>query len=181
MSSQNISGAYRALEIILGIVAIAVSVLTLIYPALAITTIVFLFGIALIIIGFLRLGTAAFSHGLPDSARAANIVIGILAVIIAAVVLLYPGLATVTLVFLLAVALLIYGVGRIAVGGVAGNLSGWLRALLIVMGILMMVFAVLVIIFPAIGIVTLAIFVSLGFLFLGIDSLATGIAGGTIA
>jgi hypothetical protein len=42
MSSQNISGAYRALEIILGIVAIAVSVFTLIYPALAITTIVFL-------------------------------------------------------------------------------------------------------------------------------------------
>jgi uncharacterized membrane protein HdeD (DUF308 family) len=177
LESTNVSGAYRAFEIILGIVAIAISVLTLVYPELALVTIVFLFGVALLVIGFLRLGTSAFSKGLPDSARAANAIIGVIAVIIAVVVLFYPELATLTLILLLAIGLLIYGVGRIAFGGVASALQGWLRALLILMGFLMIIFAIIVIIYPAVGVVTLAIFISIGFLFIGIDSLASGIAG----
>jgi uncharacterized membrane protein HdeD (DUF308 family) len=177
MESRNVSTGYRVLEIILGIFAIGISVYTLIYPAAAAVSLVFVFGIALLVVGILRIGTGAFSGGIPDSARSANVVIGVLAVIVGALVLVYPGIATVTLILLLAIALLVYGLGRVAFGGLAGNLSGGLRALLVIMGILMIIFAALVMIYPSIGVVTLGLFISLAFLFIGIDSLAAGIGG----
>lgn len=176
MSKTNVSRGYRALEIIIGIIAIIVALLVLFYPGVAVVTAVFFFGLALMVVGILRVGTAAFS-ALPKSARYANAAIGIIAIIISALILFYPGMSTAVLIILLAIGLLIYGVGRMAVGGVSKQMGGGLRALLLALGILMIIFAIIVIIFPVVGLVTLAILISIAFLFLGVDSLASGIVG----
>ena len=73
-------------------------------------------------------------------------------------------------------ALLIYGVGRIVVGG-AAPMSGGMRALLIIFGLIVAVFGLIVIFFPAIGAYTYAFFVSLALIVIGIDAIASGISG----
>ncbi|MCW4000997.1 MAG: DUF308 domain-containing protein [Candidatus Bathyarchaeota archaeon] len=171
------SGAYRALEIILGLVALAVGVLALVFPTAVVVTLVVFFGIALLIIGILRVATAASSSWTSSSSRKANAAIGILAIIFGVFILFVPLFATEVLVILIGIALLIYGIGRIAVGGAAGNLSGGLRGILIVVGILIAVFALIVIFFPIIGVFTYAFFVSIAFILIGIDSIASGIVG----
>ncbi len=56
-----------------------------------------LFAIALLIVGVLRLATAA-SSALTTASRSTNAVIGILAIIVALIILFFPGLATATIV-----------------------------------------------------------------------------------
>jgi uncharacterized membrane protein HdeD (DUF308 family) len=170
---SSVSGAVRALEIVLGIIAIIGAILVLFYPGLAISTVLFLFGVALLLVGILRAGSALFSS-MPSSVRGINAAIGLLLVAVAVIILIFPLVAVGTLLFLLAFGLLVYGIGRIAVGGAAGAFPGWLRGVLIATGIFMVVFAVLVIVFPALGVFTLAIFLSISLLFIGIESLATG-------
>lgn len=170
------SGGYRALEIVLGLVAFAVGILALVFPTLVVVTLVVFFGLALLIIGFLRLATS-YSPQLPSSARTTNAAIGILAIIVALIILLFPTFATVSLVVLVGIGLLIYGVGRIVVGGAVHSLSGGLRALLILLGFIVAFFALVVIFFPVVGIYTYAFFASLSFILIGIDSLASGVVG----
>jgi uncharacterized membrane protein HdeD (DUF308 family) len=169
------NSAVRTIDIILGLVAIICAILVLIYPGLAIGTILFLFGIAMIAIGILRVGSA-LPAGNANSARAINVMIGLLALVIGIVILAFPLLSVEILILLLAIGILLYGLGRIAVGGVAGNLSGWLRATLVIAGVIMVAFAILVIIFPLLGVLTLAIYLSISLLFIGIESLTVGIA-----
>lgn len=178
--STQVSGAYRALEIILGIVAILVGILALIYPTGFFVALVVLFGIALIVIGILRIATAASSHWLSSGARSANAVIGIIALIIGIVILFFPGVSAVVVILLIGIGLLIYGIGRIAVGATANNMNGGLRGLLIVLGILIVVFSLIVIFFPVIGAWTYAFFASIIFILIGIESLAAGIAGASM-
>ncbi len=174
MSTKS-SGPYRALEILLGIVALAVGVLALIFPAGIVVTVLVLFGIALFVIGVLRMATAYSSH-LPKSARATNVVIGALAIIVGLIIWIFPTFALVSFAVLLGIGLLIYGVGRIVVGSAATNLSNGLRGIIIFFGIMVAAFAVLVIIFPVIGVLTYAFFVSISFILIGIDSLVSGIS-----
>ncbi len=177
MNATKSSSGYRAIEIILGLVALAVGVLALFFPTAVVVTIVVLFGIALVVIGVLRLATAGSTRNLYGSTRATNAIVGVLALIIGFVILFFPLIAAETIVILIGIGLLIYAVGRIAVGGAASNLSGGLRALIILTGVLVAIFAVIVIFFPAVGIYTYAFFVSMSFILIGIDSLASGIIG----
>jgi uncharacterized membrane protein HdeD (DUF308 family) len=137
------------------------------------------FGIALVIIGILRLATSATSTW-GGSTRAANAAIGLIALIIGLVILFVPYFATDVLVIFIGIGLLVYGIGRIAVGGVDRHLSGGLRALLIIVGLLVVAFALIVIFFPIVGIYTYAFFVSLAFILIGIESMAAGIVGTTL-
>jgi uncharacterized membrane protein HdeD (DUF308 family) len=175
--STRTSGAYRAIEIILGLVALAVGILALFFPTAVVVTLVVLFGITLVIVGILRLVTAASSHWTTGSARTTNAVIGMIALIIGILILFFPYFATATIVIFIGIGLLIYGIGRLVVGGVASNLSGGLRALLIVIGLLIVVFALIIIFFPVIGVYTYAFFVAIAFILIGIESLVSGIAG----
>lgn len=171
------SSGYRAIEIILGLVALTVGFLALFFPTAVVVTIVVLFGIALVVIGILRLATVASTRSLYGSTRAANAVIGALALIIGLVILFFPLIAAETIVILIGIGLLIYAIGRLAVGGAANNLSGALRAVIILTGVLVAIFAIIIILFPVVGVYTYAFFVSLSFIFIGIDSLASGILG----
>jgi uncharacterized membrane protein HdeD (DUF308 family) len=52
-----------------------------------------------------------------------------------------------------------------------------MRALLAVFGILVAIFGLIVIFYPTIGVYTYGFFVSIGFILIGIESLALGITG----
>jgi len=171
------SATFRIIEIILGITALVIGGLALAFPVATVVSIVVFFGIALVAVGVLRLATGASSDWLPPSIRRSNSIIGILAIIFGAIILFAPFFATEVLVILIGLGLLIYGVGRVVAGGVANRLSGGLRAVLVVMGLLVVVFSLIVIFFPLVGVLTYAVFVSLAFIMIGVDSLASGILG----
>jgi uncharacterized membrane protein HdeD (DUF308 family) len=175
MSSS--SGAYRTIEIILGIIALAAGILALFFPTAVVVTLVVFFGIALLAIGILRIASAVSTSRMYGSTRTTNAIIGVVAKIIGILILFFPIFATATIVILIGFAILIYGLGRLVVGGAASNLSGGLRALMIIFGILVAVFGVIIILFPVIGVYTYAFFVALALILIGIDSIASGSVG----
>jgi uncharacterized membrane protein HdeD (DUF308 family) len=170
------SGAYRAIEIILGIIALAAGILALFFPTAVVVTLVVFFGIALMLVGILRVASAVTS-GMHGSSRTTNAIIGFVALIIGILILFFPFFATNVIVILIGFGFLVYGLGRLVIGGAASNLSGGLRALMILFGILVAVFGIIIILFPVIGVWTYAFFVSLALIVIGIDSLASGIIG----
>ncbi len=177
MTETRTSGGYRALEIILGIIALVAGFLALFYPTAVVVTLVVFFGIIILVIGILRLATAGSSSWLPGGSRGTNAAIGIILIIIGLLILFFPLPATVTIAILLGIGLLIYGIGRIVVGIGAKNMNGGVRALLILLGILIAVFGLIAIFFPVIGVYTYAFFVSIAFILIGIDALAAGATG----
>lgn len=176
-SKSSVSRIYRAAEIILGIVAIAVGITALFFPLPTMLTIDILFGIALIIIGILKIAAAASPKGPNVSAKSANAIIGVVALIIGLLITFFPVIGALTLIILLGLGLLIWGIGRIVVGGAGSNMNGGLRALLIILGILVAIFGFFVIFVPVLGAFTYAFFVALAFILIGIDSIASGIVG----
>jgi uncharacterized membrane protein HdeD (DUF308 family) len=80
-----------------------------------------------------------------------------------------------TLIFLLAFASLIYGIGSIVIGAWVAILPKWSRALHVLVGLLNIVFSFLVIAYPAIGAVALVIILSVSFMVSGIESIISAI------
>jgi uncharacterized membrane protein HdeD (DUF308 family) len=171
------SGAYRAVEIILGIFALAIGILALFFPSAVVVTIVVLFGIALLAIGILKIASALTTGNTYGSTRTTNAIIGVVALIIGIIILFFPYFATATIVILIGFGFLIYGLGRLVIGGAASNLSMGLRALMILFGILVAIFGLIIIFFPVIGVYTYAFFVSLALILIGIDAIASGAVG----
>ncbi len=171
------SGAYRAVEIVLGIIALVVGLLALFFPTAVVVTLVVLFGIALLAIGILKIASALTMGSAYRSSRTTNAIIGIVALIIGIVILFFPFFATATIVILIGFGFLVYGLGRLVIGGAASNLSGGIRALMILFGLLVAIFGIIIILFPAIGVYTYAFFVSLALILIGIDAIASGAAG----
>jgi uncharacterized membrane protein HdeD (DUF308 family) len=171
------SGAYRAIEIILGIIALVVGVLALFFPTAVVVTIVVLFGIALVAIGILRIASALTTGHTYGATRTTNAVIGVVALIIGLIILFFPLFATETIVILIGFGFLVYGLGRLVIGGATSGLSLGLRTIMILFGILVAVFGLIIIFFPAIGVYTYAFFVSLALILVGIDAIASGAIG----
>jgi uncharacterized membrane protein HdeD (DUF308 family) len=171
------SGAYRAIEIILGIIALAAGILALFFPAAVVVTLVVFFGIALLAIGILRIATAVSTSNLYRSTRSTNAIIGVVALIIGLIILFFPVFSTEVIVILIGFGFLVYGLGRLVIGGAAKNLSTGLRAGMVILGILVAIFGIVIILFPVIGVYTYAFFVSLALILIGIDSLASGAVG----
>jgi Short repeat of unknown function (DUF308) len=73
--------------------------------------------------------TQAAKATLPGWARALAIVVGVISLILAVVVLAFPSLAILTLVFLLAIAFLFIGIDRL-LAGITGHPYYWLGPLM---------------------------------------------------
>lgn len=177
MSEVESPGWLRAVDIIFGVIAIALSVAVLVYPELAISTLILILSFALLVIGIARVVIGIFAKYLSDVLRAVNLGGGILACVLAIVALLYPQLATQMLIYLLSVALLFLGIARVVIGGFARVFPSWLRFLLVVVGLLTVVLSVVVFISPALGFLTLVLMLSLAFLLNGIVRIVSGITG----
>jgi len=72
-----------------------------------------------------RAMTQAAKATLPGWARVLAILVGVVSLILGIVVLVYPGLALLTLVFLLAIAFLFIGIDRL-IAGITGHPYYWL-------------------------------------------------------
>lgn len=101
----------------------------------------------------------------PGWMRAAQIALGVIAVVLSVYILAYPVLTFVTIVLLLGIVLFVVGIERIIQGIVAPGKSRWGT---IGLGILVLIISIIVMVFPGAFGVFLIILLAIGLLFDGI-------------
>src|SRR3989442_9681609 len=170
------SGPWRALEVIGGIIVIALAIVALADPQFATQTLVIVIAAGLIIGGFFRISVGAFATVLPSPLRSLNVTGGVIAFVLGIAALLDLQAAVATLIGILAVALLLVGALEIGVG-VARHPPVWLRAVIVAMGGLTIILSLYVILDMSIGQSILAAFLALALLLVGIRNIVHGITG----
>jgi uncharacterized membrane protein HdeD (DUF308 family) len=112
-----------------------------------------------------------FVIGLP------TIGFGILVIILAAIAIAFPVLATIFLVFLIAFALLFDGISRIIHGVGDKESHAWARGFSIGVGILEIILSIMILVSPAIGAALVGILIGIALLIVGIQVVVAGISG----
>ena len=168
----------RAVTVALGLLGLVVGVLVLVFPDIGLATLIILLAIGLLFLGLSRLGVSLAEPGLPAWLRALGIVVGVLAIILWVVVLVYPAFGAALLIAFLAVGLIFHGIDRISVDGMNQNAAGWSRGLAVVAGVLLILFGILVLLFPSgFGVLTAVVFFSIALIVAGLSAIASGVAG----
>ena len=170
------SGRWRAVEILGGIIVIALAIFALADPQFTIQTVVIVIAAGLILGGLFRITVGAFATVLPSPLRSLNVTGGVIAFVLGIAALLDLQAAVATLIGILAVALLLVGALEIGVG-VARHPPVWLRAVIVAMGGLTIILSVYVILDMSIGQSILAAFLALALLLVGIRNIVHGITG----
>ena len=157
----------RILEIVAGLIILVLGGYVIAYPGVAVATLIFFLAVALIVLGiayFVRV----FAKGITGWRRLLNLILSVLAIIIAAAVIDNPFIyGSLTLVYLLGLALLFAGIASAARGTAGG----------IVVGILGIIIGFVVIIFPGLGLATLVLLLAVFLVIFGLESIISGIMG----
>ena len=110
----------------------------------------------------------------PTWSRALLVIFGLVAIAASIFVLAVPGIALITLVFLLSFSLLFVGLSRIARGISLSALSKGHRVLDVLAGFLGIAIGIIVFLFPLLGLGTLVFMLAFGTMIYGIVSVAIG-------
>jgi uncharacterized membrane protein HdeD (DUF308 family) len=169
---------FRVLTIVLGILGLIAGILVLVFSEVGLATLIIVMAIGLLSLGITRLGMSIAEPGLPGWLRALGVVVGILALILWVLVLVFPGFGTFLLIAFLAMGLIFHGIDRLSADGMNQDAPGWSRGLAIVAGVLLMVFGILVIVFPVgLGAFSAVVFLSIALIIGGLSAIASGVAG----
>lgn len=177
IGTEKLPGWGRVAEIILGIVSLIAGIYVIIYPGIAVLTLILLLGVGLIFLGARDIVLGATGSFLPKWLRAANIVLGLLAFVLSVIVVAEPGFAVLTLVLLLYFALFFRGIAGITMGAAAKPFANWVRGLSIGVGVLSIILAIVFLALPALAVATLILLLSIGLLITGLEYIAAGAIG----
>ena len=168
----------RISQIVLGGIAIALSLAIISSPRVGIATITFLLYITLLVVGIERLVTGfTSSEQQSKSSRFGNIGLGALAAIVGIAVLAFPVFTTGVLVTLLALGLLFIGIARIIHGISDKNISKWSKGFLVGVGILSLAVSFTIFAYPTVGVFLLTLVLGINLLIIGIQSVAYAVSG----
>lgn len=177
MFEEKSSSWLRVLDVAFGVMAVIFSFGVLAYPDMAIFALTVMLSAALLTIGVARTVTGIFAKYLSFGLRAVDLGIGILSLVLASLAIVYPQFATQMLIYLLSFALILNGIARVAIGGFTDILPGWLRGLLVIVGMATVGLSLVVVLFPAWGILTLTFMLSLTLLLNGVARILKGLTG----
>jgi uncharacterized membrane protein HdeD (DUF308 family) len=113
ISLKVLSKGHRALDVIIGLLGIAVGVVVLLYPALGVGTLIFMLAFATMLYGIASVAIGASVGGLKGGVRALILMSGFLAIILSLIVITRPAAAILTLVFLLSFSFMVDGIESI--------------------------------------------------------------------
>jgi uncharacterized membrane protein HdeD (DUF308 family) len=167
----------RILQIVLGGIAIALSLAIIANPGVGIATLTFLLSITLLVVGIERVVTGLTLSKHSKSSQFGNIGLGALAALLGIAVLAFPLFTTGVLITLLALGLLFTGIARIIHGMSEKNTSKWSKGLLVGVGILSLAVSFMVFASPALGVFLLTLVLGINLLIIGIQSVAYAISG----
>jgi len=117
-ASKMLTAGGKAISIILGIIVLALGIAALVYTGFGSALLVTVFAIGLLLNAIGRIAFAGFETGvgLPPWLRGTSFALGIIALLIAIAVIVWPGLGFALLVVLVALALLLLGIELIVSG-----------------------------------------------------------------
>lgn len=178
MSLLKQPGWLRGLEVVTGLVTMMFGVLVLAFPGYGVATLVFLLSIGLIFAGVRSIsimGLGRLSAGL----RAVSAIAGIISLILAFIVVLFPGYGALTLIVFLSYGLIVYGFSRIYLSYTLKATYGWIRGLIVAVGVLDVILSAVVLALPGVALLTLTLILSLVLLVSGAEMLVSGAVGRT--
>jgi uncharacterized membrane protein HdeD (DUF308 family) len=171
-------GWLRGLEIITGLLAIVLGILVLVLPGWRVATLVALLSIGLIFAGIRSISLAGYTI-LSVGLRAVSAITGILSLILALLVLIFPGFAVLTLIIFVSFGLLVYGVGRVFLAYALKETIGWIRGMIAAVGMIDIILSVVVLALPNLALLTLSIILALVLLVSGAEMIVSGAIGRT--
>jgi uncharacterized membrane protein HdeD (DUF308 family) len=167
----------RILQVVLGGIAIALSLGVIFNPGLGIATLAFLLSATLLVVGIERVVAGFTQSNRSKLSKFGNISLGALVTLLGIAVLAFPVFATEVLVTLLAVGLLFIGIARIIHGLTDKNISKWSKGSLVGVGILSLAVSFMVFAYPALGVFFLTLVLGINLLIIGVQSIAYAISG----
>ncbi len=158
--------------LVLGIILVA-------WPGITLATLIYLFGFLILFAGIMYAAAAVLR---PPGHRLWAFVGGALAAVFGIIILVWPGLTALTLIYLIAIWALAAGVADL-VGAFAAGLSGGERVLLAIVGLASVVFGMIFLIHPGGGALAFLWAIGLYLIAIGILRIAGSLfrrgAGGT--
>ena len=167
----------RILQIVLGGIAIALSLGVIFNPGIGIATLALLLSATLLVVGIERVVIGFTQSNRSKLSKFGNISLGALVALIGIAVLAFPVFATEVLVTLLAVGLLFIGIARIIHGLTDKNISKWSKGSLVGVGILSVAVSFVVFAYPSLGVLFLTLILGINLLIIGVQSVAHAISG----
>jgi uncharacterized membrane protein HdeD (DUF308 family) len=177
VSETGVSKGIRILQIIVGVIAIALSIVVIANPGLGIEFLVFLLSLTLLLVGIERVSISFLPYIRQSSSRISNIILGGLAIVLSIIIIAFPIFALGILVTLLALGLLFIGIARIVHGVTNKDTSKWSRIFLVAVGIISIGVSIMVFLNPVVGIVILTFVLAINLLIIGIESIVHGVSG----
>ena len=176
MGEQKSSTSKRVLQIILGIGALILAFVILFYPGFGLATLIVFLSFGLMMMGFWLFGVGLIDAKQSGAIRWLSVIVGLIVIAFSVIALVYPGLGTATLILILAIGIMSLGFGAI-LQGVNSEQSGWIRGLLILVGIVILSLGIASIVYPGLASLTLVVLLSLALMMVGVASLAKGLVG----
>jgi uncharacterized membrane protein HdeD (DUF308 family) len=174
MSDLKAPGWVRAAQIGLGVLAIIISISLLVIPGAVLTSIIFIIGILLLIVGIESVISGLF---VKSKSRMASIGLGILVIILSLIVIAFPAAVGVFVLILIGIVLLIDGISRLVHGFGDKERRGWSRAFRIGVGALEIVLGILIMVSPGFGAAFVGLIIAIAVLIVGIEMVIAGIKG----
>jgi uncharacterized membrane protein HdeD (DUF308 family) len=145
---------------------IAVGVLLLAWPTATLTVVAILIGAALIVAGLLRLFDGATASAESGGMRAADIVIGVLAVIAGLYCIKHHSLTVVVLALVVGIIWVIHGIGDLIVAATAGRVPG--RGLKALGGLVSLAAGLVILFWPGLSLILLLTILGAWLIFYGV-------------
>jgi len=171
-------GWLRGLEIVTGLLTMVLGVLVLVFPDWGVSTLVVLLSFGLMFAGFRSISLVGYSD-VSRGVRAVSVITGIISLIVALLVFVFPGFGALTLIILVSSGLLVYGVGRLFLAYKLTGTIGWLRGMIAAIGVIDIILSIVVLVLPSLALLTLAVILALVLLVSGAEMIVSGVIGRT--
>ena len=130
------------------------------FPGWGVATLVIILSVGLIFAGIRSISVAGFSR-LSTGVRAVSAITGIVSLVLAIIVLLFPGYGALSLMILLAYGLIVYGFSRIFMAYALQATDGWRRGMIAAVGVLSIILSFVVLALPGLALLSLTAILSL--------------------
>jgi uncharacterized membrane protein HdeD (DUF308 family) len=171
-------GWLRGLEVVTGLLAMVFGVLVFIFPGWGIGTLIVMLSIGLFFAGIRSISLVG-CKSLSSSLRILSAISGIISLILALLVALFPGYGELTLLMLVSFGLIVYGFGRIFIASTLKTTVEWIRGMMVVVGVLDVILSVVVLVLPSLALLTFAVVLSVVLLVSGAEMIVSGAIGRT--
>jgi len=171
-------GWLRALEIITGTLAMILGILVLIYPQWGVSTLVLLLSIGLVFVGIRSIGVLG-DGDIPNSIKALSAITGIICLILAVLVIVFPNYGTATLLYFVSFGLLVHGFGRLFLAYSLKGAPNSIRGGMVAVGVVDVILSIVVVFLPGLALLTLAAVLAVLLLVNGAEMIASGVVGRT--